>query len=306
MMPVRRTKPKRTRSRRDRGTGSFNPPSRTQVNPETARIVKEIDKLYSEPKYEVFLEKLGAAAQDPKLKHVLIGGLLDGELLEDVIRHGEIMRMGKNLVPIQHEIDLEASLQWIGKMPDNVPLILRGGTLGPEHFGDNPIITGYGQYIIDGHHRWSQAYLINPEARLKVINLHVEDPEAMLRKSQIAIAAMTGEVPVARVEPGKNLYTMNPEDIRKAIPKYLSPEFYKAFYDTDPDNFKTREDVHEHIYGNVMKLRRHGRPITDIDRSLMPQYDKMGVLEGLETMKAGVVNVKPPYVKKKKPSSDLG
>ena len=297
---VKRIRQKRTRPRRGKGQG-ISPPTRTrpQANPNTARIVKEVDSILNEPRYEVFVKKLGEAAKDPKLRAVLIGGLLDGELLDDMVQHGNVMRMSQNLKPIQHEIDLEASLQWVGQTPDNVPLMLRGGTLGPEHFGGVPLVASYGQYIIDGHHRWSQVYMINPEARLEVIDLNVEDPRAALRRSQVAIAALTGEVPVARVGPSKNVFTMSPEEIRATIPKYLSPKFYQAFYNTYPDRFRTKEDVHNHIYENIIMMRQQNRPQTDIRRELMPQLGKVGARQGVEALDAGKVNIKPPYVLKK-------
>jgi len=258
-----------------------------------------VDSILNEPRYEVFVKRLGEAAQDPKLRGVLIGGLLDGELLDDLVQHDDVARMSQNLKPIQHEIDLEKSLEWVGKHPENVPLMLRGGTLGPEHFGGVPIVVSYGQYIIDGHHRWSQVYMINPEARLDCINLHVEDPKAALRKSQVAIAALTGEVPVARVEPGKNIYTMRPEEIRRTIPRYLNPAFYQAFYDTYPDSFQSEADVQAYIFQNIMRMRRESRPRFDIGRELMPQYGTVGARRGVEALEAGEVNIKPPYVLKK-------
>ena len=296
---MKRTRQRRTRPRREKGSG-VSPPtrSRPQPNPGTARIVKEVDSILNEPRYEAFVERLGEAARDPKLRAVLIGGLLDGEKLDDMVQHGDIMRMSQNLTPIQHEIDLEKSLEWVGQHPENVPLMLRGGTLGPEHFGGVPLVTGYGQYLIDGHHRWSQVYMINPEARMDCINLHIEDPRVALRRSQVAIAAMTGEVPVAKVEPGKNIYTMSPEEIRATIPRYLSHKFYQAFYDTYPDRFRTKEDVHDHIYKNIIMMRRQNPPQTDIGRELMPQLGKVGARQGVEALEAGEVNIKPPYVKR--------
>ena len=278
----------------------MNPPtrSRPQPNPNTAHLIREVDSILNEPRYEAFVEKLGAAAKDPKLRAVLIGGLMDGELLDDLVQYDDILRMSQNLKPIQYEIDLEKSLEWVGKHPENIPLMLRGGTLGPERFGGVPMVVSYGQYIIDGHHRWSQVYMINPEARLDCINLHIEDPLLALRKSQITIAATTGEVPVATVQPGKNIYTMSPMEIRSTIPRYLNPAFYQAFYDTYPNRFKCEEDVQAHIYGNILRMRRESRPLSDIGRELMPQYGKVGAFRGVEALEAGMVNNEPPYVKR--------
>ncbi len=310
-MTRRRIKHKRTRPKREKRETGGSIPTRTQSQNKTpqnkpqsnknlSQVIRKVDNILNEPKYEDFVQTLGTATQDPKLRGVLIGGLLDGELTDDIVQYDDgILRMGRNLKPIQHEIDLAKSLQYIGQHPENVPLLLRGGTLGPEHFGDNPIIISYGQYLIDGHHRWSQAYMINPEARLKTINLHIQDPKRALRKSQTAIAALTGKVPVAKVEPGKNIYTMNPETIKTTIPRYLSQEFYQAFYDTHPNRFQNREDVHSHIYHNIMTMRRISQPHTDISRELMPQYTKIGARKGVKALEEGMVNIKPPYIKTK-------
>ena len=265
---------------------------------DTEKAVKKVDKIFNEPRYEVFIKKLGKAAQDPKIRGILIGGLLDGKKVDDIIKNTEIIRMGKNLAPIQHEIDLESSLKWVGQHPENVPLMLRGGTLEAKHFGGVPLVTGHGQYIIDGHHRWSQVYMINPEARLQTINLQIEDPRAALRESQIAIAALAGEVPTQRIQPTKNIYTMTPRQIKTLIPKYLTPEFYEAFYKTYPRRYKTRDDVNTHLYKNIIKMRQQNQPQTDIGRELMPQYSKVGVEKGTKALSRGRVNIKHPYTKK--------
>ena len=64
-----------------------------------------VEPILNEPRYEAFVERLGEAAKDPKLRGVLIGGLLDGELLEDMAQHSDIRRMSQSLTPNQHEIE---------------------------------------------------------------------------------------------------------------------------------------------------------------------------------------------------------
>jgi len=263
------------------------------------KTLKTVEDILNEPRYEEFVKKLGIAAKDPKLRAVFYGGLLDGELMDDLVQHDEIIRMGRNLKPIQYEIDLESSLKWVGKNVENVPLILKGGTLGSKHFGGNPIVTGTGSYLIDGHHRWSQVYMINPEARIEAINLHIDNPKNALRKSQIAIAAMSGEVPVGKVQPGKNIYRMKASEIKRTIPKYLSKDFYNAFYKTDATRFRDETDVVNHIYKNIMMMRRQNPPRTDIGRELMPQYGTVGVSKAMKALASGKINIKPPYMKKR-------
>jgi len=294
-MVRRRSVPKRSRPRRT-GQGGVPTPNRSLPASDT---IRQVERILREPRYESFIKQLSTAARDPKIRHILIGGLMDGQLVDDLVTSNVIIRKTGNLTPIQYEIDLTSTLAWIGTHPENVPHILRGGTLGPEHFGGNPIVTGGGGYIVDGHHRWSQVYLINPEARLRSIDLNVLDPEKALRASQIAIAAMTGEVPVQQVKTGKNLYAMSFEDIEENLPRYLSTEFYEAFYETNPTEFRTREDVHRHILGNIMRMRKNSRPASDIGRELMPQFDAIpgGPEAGTSALEEGKVNRSRPYIK---------
>ena len=297
-MSVRRSRGSRRRT--DRGTTTTPKPSHIKTNTTRAQALKKVEKIFNESRYEVFIKKLGKAAKDPKIKAVLLGGLIDGRKTDDIVKNTTIIRMGKNLTPIQYQIDLESSLKWIGQHPENVPLILQGGTLDQTNFGGVPIVTSYGTYIVDGHHRWSQVYMINPEARLESINLQIEDPKAALRESQITIAALSGQVPTARIKLSKNIYTMTPTQIKQLIPRYLSPDFYEAFYKTYPRRYKTPADVEGHIYKNIMTMRRQSRPQTDIGRELMPQYSKIGVTRGTQALQRGRVNIKSPYSKPRK------
>jgi len=296
----RRTRNKRSRPRRGTGQGPTVKPNRSLPAKDT---VQQLDSILNDPRYESFVSRLGAAAQDPKTRHVLRGGLLDGQLADDLVQTDIITRRASNLTPIQYEIDLESTLNWIGSHPENVPHILQGGTLNPRHFGGNPIITTNGDYIVDGHHRWSQVYLINPEARLKSIDLNVEDPEKALRASQVAVAAMTGQVAIKHVPPDKNLYKMTIKDIRETLTRLLTPRFYTAFYEHNPEQFTSKTDVHRHIINNIARMRHTNRPATDISRNLMPQLDTItgGATQGITALTEGQVNRRKPYTKRRYP-----
>jgi hypothetical protein len=281
--------------------GKFRPKTRPETkNSPTTKYIKaskEIDKLFKDPSYASFVEKLRDSAKDPKVRDVLIKGRMDGMILDDVVRYNQNVKKCDELKPIQREIDLEKSLKYIGQHPENVPLILQGGTLQAENFGGNPIVTSDDKFIVDGHHRWSQTYFINPDAKLETINLQIKNPEKALRASQVAIAAMTGNVPVQHVEKGKNVYKMSLEDIEKAIPDYLSPQFYEAFYKTKPDEFKTKEDVHNHLIKNIEKLRESSRPKGIASREHMPQFDEVGATKATEALAKGKINIEEPYIK---------
>lgn len=288
-----------------RGSGAHRTTRKVSVKRRTNKEQKEfkqaaqkINEIFRSKSYRSFVRRLGAAAKDPKIRMVLIRGRQDGMITDDLIATKDIVRKSSQLQPIQREIDLAKSLKWVGSKPEHVPLILRGGTLGAKHFAGNPIVTSKGKYIVDGHHRWSQVYMVNPEVKLKSIDLNIDDPEKALRASQVAIATFTGTVPVHKAEKGMNIYDMSIGDIERNMKKYLTPKFYEAFYKTKPKLFKTKSDVHDHLLTNILRIRRFNKPATDITRGYMPQYSLKDVERASGSFARGEVNIKRPYIKR--------
>ena len=260
---------------------------------------REIDSLLRDKSYSSFVKRLGSAIKDPKVRLLLIKGRQDGLVKDDLIKNTDVTKKLKRFYPTQTEIDIESSLKWIGEHPENVPTLLKGGTVSEKNFAGNSIITSKGKYIIDGHHRWSQVYLINPDAKVKTIDLQISDPEKALRVSQMTVAGLSGELVLQKVPEGKNLYKMPLRTIQKQLDSYLSPSFYQAFYDTQPNNFKTKQDVQKHIMANIKSMRKNNRPSTRIKREYMPQYDKIGVEHAVKSLSKGEININKPYTKTK-------
>lgn len=258
---------------------------------------REMNRLFNEPNYTVFVKNLGKAAEDPKVQSVLRKGLQDGLKRDDIIRTKHAINQTEKMQPIQSEIDLSKSLSYLGSHPKNVPKILKGETLGPEDFGGNDIVTSKDRYIVDGHHRWSQVYMINPEAKVESIDLNVENPKNALVASQVAIAATTGKVSTRHVGEGKNIYNMPVGKIEKDMKTYFTPEFYEAFYKTNPKQFKNKDDVHNHILANILRMRIKSKPATDISRADMPVFDEVGAKVAANKLSNGEINIKKPFVK---------
>lgn len=112
-----------------------------------------------------------------------------------------------NLVPTQNEIDLEKSLRFPLQSPDQLETFFAGGVITP--FG-NPVVTSDGgNYIVDGHHRWSGIYLINPFTEVSTVDIgYVPNPQAGLKEAQIGVAAQLGYLKVSQGG-GSNVYTVN-------------------------------------------------------------------------------------------------
>lgn len=71
----------------------------------------------------------------------------------------------KNLIPLQKSIDINKSLYFLLKDYKRVENILKG-----KSPFENKIFI-YGDNILDGHHRWFQIYLLNPECKIEVLEI---------------------------------------------------------------------------------------------------------------------------------------
>ena len=120
----------------------------------------------------------------------------------------------KNLRPTQNEIGLENSLSYvIEKGSANVfscqPLLV-----------GSPIITYNTRYVLDGHHRWSQLFFLNPNAEIvaydfkKVPGVPDEEPPmAILKRLQGIIGSIFGKLPSSTGANTINVYTANKNQI---------------------------------------------------------------------------------------------
>jgi hypothetical protein len=256
-----------------------------------------MERVFEAPDYASFVNRLGNAIDDQKVKLVLGKGLNDGVKADDIIKSKDVINPCKSLKPIQKEIDLEKSLSFLGKHPENVPLYLKGDTVTSKQFGGNQIVTSKGKFIVDGHHRWSQVYMINPDAKVESVDLNVANPENALVASQAAIASITGDVSERKVGEGKNIYDMSVDAIRNSMVTYFAPEFYEAFYKTKPHQFKSKNDVNDYILGNILRMRVEDKPATTISRSSMPVFDDADVCNAVGRLERGEINLKKPFIK---------
>jgi len=75
----------------------------------------------------------------------------------------------KNLVPLQKSIDINKTLYYLLKDHEKVENILSG----KSPFGENRIfICEDNTYILDGHHRWFQIYILNSECEINSLEIN--------------------------------------------------------------------------------------------------------------------------------------
>ena len=190
-----------------------------------------IEKMLGTEEYTSFVDRLGANIQDPKVQSVLSSGLKDASKSDDVFGFEDIAIPVVNLKPTQMEIDIDKSMAFpYVKNPES--FIAQVSSDGPFTPGSR-IITFNGQYIIDGHHRWSGIYVCNKNASINATNLTAEGltPEDVLKAVQMAIGVQAKKIPIQKVE-GSNLLKMGESEvaawIQKNVPQSTSQAIWKA------------------------------------------------------------------------------
>lgn len=203
----------------------------------------------------------------------------------------------KDLKPTQNEIDVGKSLsyQLSGENPEQVEAILKGGPVTVnlplvvyEHKGK--------YYIVDGHHRWSQVFLLNPGCTINSIVFknsageNDQDPVDMLRDFQGAIMIATGKVPSSTVSKGNNLFDWSSDKIASYVQKNIQDGTigaYRAYFDSDVD----ADDIARSISSNASIMQKSNQPVPGApSRAVMPQTDTQNNA-GLKAAMKGMTDI---------------
>lgn len=256
---------------------------------------KEVDILRSQSEMPELVNMLNSLNKGQK--DLLELGFGNGELADEMDT-AKMSIKAKDLHPTQNEIDVGKSLSYqiSGKNPEQVKQILEGG---PVTVHLPLVVYDYNgtYYIVDGHHRWSQVFMLNPNCALDCIVFKnsagevAQDPADMLRDFQGAIAVATdGNVPSAVVEGGMNIFDWSSDRLRKYLDENIQPELvqvYRDFYNSDIE----KKDIENAIIGNAGIMLKSNKPIKNApSRSVMPQTDT-GNNAGLKTAMQGMTDI---------------
>ena len=198
------------------------------------------------------------------------------------------------LHPTQNEIALEHSLKF--------PLSL---DKADQYYGDepkmivSPIVTYNRKYVIDGHHRWSQLYMMNKNAKILAYNIEEikfdgkpEEPESVLRRLQATIGNFFGMIPKSEAGPKTiNVYGdlskvknylkdkiinggIIDDKEKNTIQMTLIQSMKKLNNCEETDDAKLKQKAYEFILENIVSLRDNNKPLNNApNRDVMPQTD---------------------------------
>ena len=265
--------------------------------------------------YPQFVASLGQNINDPKFMAFLQAGLDDGMPKDEIVKFKSMSVPCINLKPTQNEIDIDKSLSYPLQKESSATLLsyFNGGTFAP---GGAIVTGGNGSFIIDGHHRWSQLYCMNPNAQIQCIDMtSITNPDLALKVTQLAIAATAKKIPVEEVK-GKNLLIIDEKSLKEYITNKISTNALQAFQELKNQGSKVENDfqfflryltnfneqealqdpqllefAQNYIWKNSSTMQQNNQPVAPAaPRSVMPQTDKAPGWDA--ALKAGEVNWK--------------
>lgn len=190
------------------------------------------------------------------------------------------------LIPTQNEIDLSSSLNFPLQNANTLKTYFAGGLIGPTGRVTNPIVTADGgTYIVDGHHRWSSVYLINPYTQIVAVDVgYVPTPQTALKEAQFGVIAAKGYLKSTGTE-GENIYQISRELFDVRVVEYIAggddpAAVRKVFGDYLMFNSVTlplEEQytiIQDYLWENVLRMRNLNPYIPGAPaRAVMPQTD---------------------------------
>jgi hypothetical protein len=226
---------------------------------------KNILKTILKKDYKQFVASLGKHVKDPKFIAAI-------EKLSDKapVKTSAMAPACTDLRPTQNEVVMANSLSYPLKDPASAEASLKGGVVAPA--GRSIVTGGGGTFVIDGHHRWSQVFCINPEAKIKAMDLtDIKEPMEALKATQLGIAAQTGDVPKASGG-GVNLFTVGQDELKKYVISTITEPVVDVFAKYGKGD--TPETVANYIWENVKVLKSTSKPVTGAPkRDVRPQTD---------------------------------
>ena len=256
--------------------------------------MKQLEK-FLKGSYEDYIDKLNELLKDPKTA-ALLEDAFGGELGNVQLKYGRKAIPVRQLLPTQSEIDLKNSVLYPLCHPECIQNFFKNANNLELSI---PLITFNENFIIDGHHRWSQGLCFNPDCKMVSINFKGPmTPTQMLKATQGAIAAYMVKkdetdngIPSSVVSKGFNIFDKN----RAEMVDFLDQVYNGAItMGSDKCNIKKviaemnrfvpeitdQMSLTNYICDNAEQLKHDHTPVAGApNRGLMPQTDKAGKLE---------------------------
>lgn len=281
-----------------------------------------LDKFHN-ARYQEAVKWLASVASEKQVqKYLDISGRLDGKEGEDKFAVEETPIECDGLYPTQNEVGVDGSLSfplgWAAGPEKGAKAFIYAMNDEPKIINGAPIVVFQGKFVIDGHHRWSSTYCMNPSAVMQTVNLQnsalAGDPTKVLKAVQLAIAAEINKVPSAKAK-GQNLFDVDPKQVESYISKKIPKEWYPLVAADQATMNKLeleKGDVEglqikilDWVPNNVRVLQKKAGKVASKfgPRTTMPQTDN--AKNWVKTLKKGRIDVAPPHAGQDKVAESL-
>ena len=265
------------------------------------------------------------------IQTVLAGGK-DGQEDDDVVSIEPVTVKCSDLRPTQSEVVFSKSIPFALQRPKIFMEYFKSDgpfKVGPP--GNDAIVVLNGKYVLDGHHRWSSLYCVNPNAEMYAFNIKLPvGPINALKLMQASIKAYAGDVP-SNKGGGVNLFTIDEGTLKQQVYKLVTPELANQYIQLglvgeggnlggaggEVEGGREDKRVNEvvqrllQIYTtNVKKMQSSNPPVNNASsREPMPQTDSPagskvsaggGTPAALAPLEKGQVDFRSPFATDKK------
>lgn len=262
--------------------------------------------LFDNPTADVNCKKTPDSCANPGLYALLSTGGVSRGIPNWAINVEQMAVPVARLLPSQNEISLSSSLGFpLGRDPEALRVYFEGGDVTVAR--QLVLTSADGQFVVDGHHRWSQLYLINPFANILAADVgYIPDPKEALMQTQVAIAAQTGYLGSSSAG-NDNVFTISQDAFNTQVAAMIDNGTYPdgtplAGQPTKPavlevfteylglagqTDAEKMDSIENYLWSNVLRMRENNFYITDAPgRPVMPQTNRstfqpvLGLMQG--------------------------
>jgi len=266
----------------------------------------------------------------------ILGGADDGNMEDDAVSIEPVTVKCADLRPTQSEVVFSKSIPFALERPGMFMKYLKSDgpfKVGPP--GNDAIVVLNGKYVLDGHHRWSSLFCVNPNAEMYAFNIKLPvSPINALKLMQASIKAYAGDVP-SNKGGGVNLFTIDENTLKQEVYKLVTPQIAQQYIEAGlvGDGGASggeggaeaggreqgrQQEVAQRLLGiysrNIQQMQSKNRPVGGASsREPMPQTDAPSgskVSAGgdtpaaLKPLEKGQVDFRSPFATDKKKAAE--
>ena len=287
---------------------------------ELSNAARAFIKVSQDPKADArtYIPLLQKIAKDPEFRAIAAAGQDDGSPNDEVFNITEGAAKCSDLAATQKEIGMSNSLKdqlqqpsWASHPPAMNALGLKGTPIEMMCKDSRCAILTFGPIngvyrILDGHHRWSQVMMMNPNGVVAIDNLEpkgvLATVENALKLMQLSIALNAGQAVTIPFQ-GDNLMDASKQEVYDYVLNNISDETLKLLVQTKKIAQPDKKLAAQYISGNLAALQQRKGFSHLTRKGVMPQAADSGtsqaqVNKSIESGEINFVLPKPADAKK--------